>query len=266
MAKIPLWLEMKGRRVLVVGGGRVGARRALYFRSAGAEVRVVGLDFSRELIDAARRDDRLKLVSLNVLEDARGLEELVEWADIVVVATSSPAANEKVWAIASARRKWVNDATDASRTEIVVPYRAAVLDDAVEIAVTSLGKSGVVARNIRDIAVECIEENSMIKLLYQVMWRVKPVLKTLIKDGRLRFPAYLSIEEAVKEVLRKGQGLNDALKAAAEKIVEHASRHGIVVNRDEVLDALMSVKEPVKPLGNPREQEARRGEGGQPPP
>ena len=37
----PLFIDLKGKKVLVVGGGKVGTRRALYMLKAGAEVIVI---------------------------------------------------------------------------------------------------------------------------------------------------------------------------------------------------------------------------------
>ena len=245
MARIPLWLEMSGRRVLVVGGGRVGTRRALMFREAGALVRVVGLRVSRELEERARSDPGLETIVLNA-SDENAIMPHVEWADIVVVATPSREANETVWRLARRLRRWVNDATDASRTEIVVPYRASFLGGALEVAVTTQGRSGVVARHALEKIKNCIEGDVELEKLYDAMWRVKPVLKALIPDGRLRFPVYFEAEEAVLKAIRSG---GDHLRAAAEAVAAAVERiTGRRVGVEEVLRLMMSAEKPVEPL------------------
>ena len=241
MTRVPLWVEMSGRRVLVVGGGRVGARRALFFRSAGALVRVASLEFVEELLEASKRDPGVELVRL----DASRLEQLrplVEWSDLVVIATSDPRVNEMVWRLARELRRWVNDATDASRTEIVVPYRASLLGGGVEVAVTSEGRSGVAARHVLERIKECVDGDEKLRVLYEVMWRVKPVLKALVEDGRRRFPVYFRVEEAVLPHAERGD-LDAALEAAARVIAAETGR-----SPGEVAEMLRSVREPVKPL------------------
>lgn len=245
--RIPLWVEMRGRRVLVVGGGRVGARRALLFRGADAEVRVVGLEFSRDLVEASRGDPGIQLVRLDA-GDPEALRPHVEWADIVVIATSSPGVNETVWRLATSLGRWVNDATDASRTQVVVPYTLELLGGAVRVAVTSEGRSGVVARRVRDAIKGCLEDRRDLAVLYEVMWRVKPVLKALIGDGRKRFPVYFRVEEAVEEAAGRGD-LEAALERAAEVIAEAVREaEGRSVSPGEVLELLRRAERPVEPL------------------
>ncbi len=241
MARLPFWLELEGRRVLVVGGGRVGARRALMFRGAGALVRVVSLDFVGELVEAAERDPGIELVRL----DASRVELLrphVEWSDIVVIASSSVEVNEAAWRLARELRRWVNDATDASRTEVVVPYRAELLGGALKVAVTSEGRSGVVARHALERIRGCLEGDRFLETLYEVMWRVKPVLKSLVADGRRRFPIYFRVEEAVLPHAERGD-LEAALETAARVLAEETG-----VETGRVLEMLRAAREPVKPL------------------
>ncbi len=215
------------------------------FREAGALVRVVGLSFNEELEERARRDPGLELVELDAGSE-EALRPHVEWADIVVVATPSREANEAAWRLARRLRRWVNDATDASRTEIVVPYRAELLDGALEVAVTTQGKSGVVARHALERIKECLEGDEELRLLYDAMWRVKPVLKALVPDGRLRFPVYFEAEEAVLRAIRSG---GDHLRAAAEAVAAAVERiTGRRVTVDEVLRLMLSAEKPVEPL------------------
>ena len=251
--RIPLWLEMGNRRVLVVGGGRVGTRRARMFREAGAQVRVVGLGFSEELWEAAAGDPGLELIQLDA-SDPEALVPHVEWADIVVIATNEPRVNDAVWRLARERRRWVNDATDAARTEIVVPYRASFLGGALEVAVTTQGRSGVVARHALERIRGCLEGDEVLEKLYEAMWRVKPVLKALVPDGRQRFPVYFEAERRVLEAIREG---GDPLRAAAEAVAEAVE--GITGRRvgvEEVLAMMLEVREPIVAL---RRGEVREG-------
>ncbi len=245
--RIPLWVEVEGRRVTVFGGGNVGTRRALMFRDAGATVRVVGLYFSKELKERAKFDNGIILVEA----DARNrdvVRENVEWADIVVIATSDDEVNKTVWETAKALGKWVNDATNAMRTDIVVPYTLEILDGAVKIAVTSEGKSGVVARRTRDIIRECLRRRNDIAILYEVMWRVKPVLKQLIPDGRQRFPVYFEVEKVVADKIGVSD-VNTLLEEAAKVIARAVERStGKKVAISIIVDMLHRVREPIKPL------------------
>ncbi|ALL00240.1 siroheme synthase [Pyrodictium delaneyi] len=246
--RVPLWLEMSGRRVLVVGGGSVGTRRALWFRQAGAAVRVVGLSFSEELRRQAEEDESLELVELDA-SDTEALGPHVEWADIVVIATDNPGVNEAVWRLARELRRWVNDATDAERTEIVVPYTLELYGGGLRVAVTTEGRTGVAARHARDKIRECLEGDRGLETLYEAMWRVKPVLKRLIPRAKDRVPIYYRIDEdpEFRDAVERGS-LEEALRAAARVIAQEAQRLGIDASPDEVYRLLKSVEKPISPL------------------
>ena len=223
--RIPLWLEMEGRRVLVVGGGNVGTRRALKFLEAGARVRVLSLYFSDLLRREASRNPRLELVEGDASrEDV--VREHVGWADIVVIATDKPEVNELVWSIAKSMRKWVNDATNAERTEVVVPYEGEVFGG-LRFAVTSEGKSVVAARLARDRVKRCLERDLELKTLFEAMTYAKQFMKKAIPDAKKRFPIYFEIEKdpLFREAVRRGD-VEKAKKRAEEIILEKARELG----------------------------------------
>jgi len=223
--RIPLWLEMEGRRVLVVGGGNVGTRRALKFLEAGACVRVLSLYFSDLLRREASRNPRLELVEGDASrEDV--VREHVGWADIVVIATDKPEVNELVWSIAKSMRKWVNDATNAERTEVVVPYEGEVFGG-LRFAVTSEGKSGVAARWARDRVKRCLERDLELKTLFEAMTYAKQFMKKAIPDAKKRFPIYFEIEEdpMFRKAVERGD-VEEAKKRAEEIILGKARELG----------------------------------------
>lgn len=98
-------LDLSGRRVLVVGGGVVGTRRARRLLEDGAHV---------VLVDPAPSDDARRVGSHR---DAELVERSVAEADLdgawlVVAATADPAVNAEVAAWAEARRTWCVNASD----------------------------------------------------------------------------------------------------------------------------------------------------------
>lgn len=225
--RIPLWLEMKGKRVLVVGGGNVGTRRALKFLEAGAHVRVLSLYFSDTLREEASKNPRLELVEGDASrEDV--VREHVGWADIVVIATDKPEINSLVWNIAKSMRKWINDATNAERTEVVVPYEGTVFDG-LRFAVTSEGKSGVAARWARDRIKRYLESDLELRTLFEAMTYAKQFMKKIIPDAKKRFPIYFEIEEdpAFREAIKRGD-VEGAKKRAEEIILKKAKELGYV--------------------------------------
>jgi uroporphyrin-III C-methyltransferase/precorrin-2 dehydrogenase/sirohydrochlorin ferrochelatase len=82
---LPLLLDLAGRRVVVVGGGSVGLRRARTLSEAGADVAVVAPKPSPELAD----------LGLELLERGYRTGDL-DQAWLAVAATDDPAVNELV--------------------------------------------------------------------------------------------------------------------------------------------------------------------------
>ena len=79
MGWTPLFLEMKDNKVLIVGSGEVGNRRTRRFLEAGASVVVIGNHVSDDILDLG--------ATIKPIEEVKNW---VEWADIVVTASSRP--------------------------------------------------------------------------------------------------------------------------------------------------------------------------------
>jgi siroheme synthase-like protein len=100
---LPLFLNLSGRTVVLVGGGPVAAAKLRQLRAANAMVRIVS---------PAVVDEIARLESVQVSIVRRGFED----ADLddawLVVAAATPAVNASVAAAATARRLFVNAVDD----------------------------------------------------------------------------------------------------------------------------------------------------------
>lgn len=124
-----LSLDVRGWPCLVVGGGVVGARRALRLADAGASVTVVSPDAVDAIADAAAAG---RLDWERRAHDGSGMGHL----RLVVAATDDDAVNARVAADAPPGCL-VCRADDAGLGEVGFPALAA--DDGVEVAVASAG-------------------------------------------------------------------------------------------------------------------------------
>lgn len=142
MALYPIFVEATGRRVLVIGGGHVGAEKVRGLLNAEAEITVVSpelLPELRELRDAGR-----------IRHVARGYEEsdLDGGWDWVMVATGDGAINAEVRAAAKERRLWVNAADDPPNCDFILP--AVVRKGKITLAASTSGSSPALARRLRE--------------------------------------------------------------------------------------------------------------------
>jgi uroporphyrin-III C-methyltransferase/precorrin-2 dehydrogenase/sirohydrochlorin ferrochelatase len=136
-AQYPLLLDLTGRRVVVVGGGRVGTRRAIAAADAGGRVDVIAPDISPELAS----DQRIRVFRRAYQPgDVAG-------AWLVHACTGVPDVDDAVCADAEAARIWYVRAADAAHSSATVPAVARV--DDVTIAVNA-GGDPCRARVLRD--------------------------------------------------------------------------------------------------------------------
>jgi precorrin-2 dehydrogenase / sirohydrochlorin ferrochelatase len=94
---------------LVVGGGRVGTRKALALFEAGAHVKVIAPTVSIELRDLSASNTRLTLERREYI----GPEDLLEF-EIIFAATDSHELNATIAEDARRLRRLVNVASDGS--------------------------------------------------------------------------------------------------------------------------------------------------------
>jgi precorrin-2 dehydrogenase/sirohydrochlorin ferrochelatase len=137
MRYYPAFLDVRSKRCLVVGGGAVAARKARALVAAGAMVRVVAPEISRELRRAAGIECRQAWYSARQL---RGV-----W--LVVAATDDPLVQQAVWRDAARRRLLCNVADVPARSNFMVP--AVVRRGGLQIAVSTGGGSPALARRLR---------------------------------------------------------------------------------------------------------------------
>jgi uroporphyrin-III C-methyltransferase/precorrin-2 dehydrogenase/sirohydrochlorin ferrochelatase len=122
---LPLFLDLSGRPVLLVGGGRVAAAKLIQLLAARAEVRVVSPDVCEEIaqsgVPIARRGF-----------EAADLDEV--W---LVVAAATPDVNQQVASAAEPRRVFVNAVDDPAHATAYLS--GVVRRDGVTLAISTSG-------------------------------------------------------------------------------------------------------------------------------
>jgi len=126
---LPLFLNLAGRRVLLVGGGAVAAAKLQQLLAASAEVHVVALS----VVDEIERTS----ASCGVLIDRRAFAP----ADLddawLVVAAATPDVNREVAAAAEARRIFVNAVDDPANASAFLS--GVIRREGVTIAISTSG-------------------------------------------------------------------------------------------------------------------------------
>ncbi|MBS0383212.1 MAG: uroporphyrinogen-III C-methyltransferase [Proteobacteria bacterium] len=138
---LPLFIDLRGRTVLVVGGGGVARRKVGMLLEAGARVTVAATTAEptlRKWIDSGR------VRRLDGAFDATWLDDV--W--LVIAASRDQALNRSVADAAQARRIFVNAVDDAEASSFHVPAR--VRRGHLQVAVSTGGTAPVLAQRVRE--------------------------------------------------------------------------------------------------------------------
>lgn len=140
-ALYPLFADLRGRTVLVVGGGNVAERKTLALLRSGARIHVGAPELTPAL-QALAHEQSIHYVAGTFSP---------EWLDdvwLVIAATDQRSVNRHVSETAHARRCLVNVVDDPELSSFQVP---SVVDRApLTIAVSSAGVAPVLARRLRE--------------------------------------------------------------------------------------------------------------------
>ena len=141
MRYFPLFLDIAGKPVLLVGGGAIAARKFALLKDAGAKVTVVAPELGDELSAALERAEFIHVPRPFAAQDLDG-----KW--LAVAATNDRAVNARVSEVAGGARIPCNVVDDRELSSFIMP---AIIDRSpVQIAVSTGGTSPVLARLIRE--------------------------------------------------------------------------------------------------------------------
>lgn len=179
-------VALNERRTVLIGGGKVAARKAQTLLDAGAEIIVISPDFCDEFQSLLTNSDRIRIISRSYQPgDLAG-------AFLVIAATDSVEVNQAVWEEAQRQNCLINVVDDPGRSNFIVP---AVVDRGeIKIAITTGGASPALARRLRERLEEIIgpEYTSLAAL----MGELRPELIRRFPPGEPRLQAALVLVDS----------------------------------------------------------------------
>jgi uroporphyrin-III C-methyltransferase/precorrin-2 dehydrogenase/sirohydrochlorin ferrochelatase len=141
MNYFPVFFNLAGQKVLVVGGGEVALRKVALLERAGAAITLIAPRIHTELMARAAAG-AIKL-AIREFEPAD-----LDGARLVIVATSKRATNRFIATLSDSRGIPVNVVDDRDASRFIVP---AIIDrDPVLVAISTGGASPVLARRLRE--------------------------------------------------------------------------------------------------------------------
>ncbi|WP_432822152.1 precorrin-2 dehydrogenase/sirohydrochlorin ferrochelatase family protein [Trichloromonas sp.] len=193
----PLQFQLNGRLCIVVGGGRVGLRKASGLLRAGARVRLitaaVAADLSlRQEIEIIRRPYQ---------------EGDLAGAVLAFAATDDRQVNAAVAAEARRRHIPVNIADDPAASDFLLP--ATLLRGDLTIAVTTGGRSPALAAQVRDQLAELVGPE----------WEIVLEIAAALRRKRLTVPEKAGYNQGILRQLLEG-GLPSLISGGDAKEID----------------------------------------------
>lgn len=221
MDYLPVFVDVRDRLVVVVGGGVVALRKTEHLLKAHARVRVVAPELCADLAafrDLGRLEHRAAVFTPPELDGAL----------LVIAATDDEAVNDAVARAARARDVLVNVVDDAARSAFIFP---AIVDRSpLIVAVGTAGSSPTLARRVRTQIEALLPERLGQLAHYAARWRaaVKQALPDL--PARLRFwDGFFNGPVAASLLSGNEAGADEAMRYALEQ-----ARAAAAANQGEV--------------------------------
>jgi precorrin-2 dehydrogenase / sirohydrochlorin ferrochelatase len=203
MAHVPLFIDLRDRRIVIFGGGHVGERKAKMFCAYGL-TKVVSTSFTAELLKMADNG----LIDA-IVDDLTDVKKYLTGAFIVVPATNNRALNAFIADQARAMDILVNQVDGIG--EVIVP--SVINKDDIHIGISTMGKSPASARFLRLRIEELIES---VALMVTLQDELRNILKKEIDsqlERRRILEAIINDQEVWVELARSyDAGLQLALK------------------------------------------------------
>jgi precorrin-2 dehydrogenase/sirohydrochlorin ferrochelatase len=202
----PIYLNVKGKKCVIIGGGKVAYRKACSLREAGAETVVVSPEFCPEITD----EEGLSLVKETYNE------RFLDGALLVIASTDNEAINQKVALDAGKRNIIVNVVDYPDLCSFIVP--STIKRGALCISISTGGASPAVAKRIREEleGIFGVEYEGYLELLN----KMRDVAMSDVKDKVKRRKILQRL--AGKDILEfvKNKGVKDAETKMREIISE----------------------------------------------
>jgi precorrin-2 dehydrogenase / sirohydrochlorin ferrochelatase len=204
--RLPLFIDFTDRKVVVIGGGSVGERKAVFFKPG--DVTVVSPEFTHAL-EAMGRDGSVRLHRMAVKPE--DLHSLIKGAFLVVAATGDPRLNEAIVCEAAACGVLANSATGDA--PVIVP--SVVRKTGLDLAISTGGRSPAMAKFLRKWLEAALGEE--IERMLVLQERVRGDLKASVPEQKKR--------EAMIKTILEDPDVWDTLEVSPDVAYEIAMRH-----------------------------------------
>jgi siroheme synthase-like protein len=200
----PIYLNLSGRRCVVIGGGTVAEGKVAGLLEAEARVRVIAPELTSALADWAHAGRLEHEPRPYAVGDLAG-------AFLVIGATDEPAINQQVWEESEALGLLVNVVDDTPHCNFIAP--AIVRQGDLAVAISTSGKAPALAVRLKEQIQELIgpEHARFLELAGSLR---EPLAARLPEFAARRALWYKLVDSDVLELLRQGEEAQAAARMA----------------------------------------------------
>jgi len=160
----PLLFNLKNKKVLVVGGGKVAARRVVTLLENGMQVIAVSLDFTEAII-------KIENNRLTLIDSGYHIDQLTD-IDLVVAATDNRDLNGQIKMDCLSRKIWCNRVDDPEDSDFIFP--SVIRRGDLTLSVCTEGASPFLTKQIADELADryddsYTEKTALLRLLRQAV-------------------------------------------------------------------------------------------------
>jgi|TARA_B100001971_G_C18228768_1_gene562474 precorrin-2 dehydrogenase/sirohydrochlorin ferrochelatase len=145
----PLFIDLKRKKVLIIGGGDVGSRRALYMLKAGAVVTVISKEFSKKL---SIKNKNLRLIRKEIND--KNINKINLNHFLIIISTNNKRINKKITNKVKINKKLKNRilvcrADKPSDGNVIFPSVSRIKNNV--FAFTTFGKNPKLSKKIKNL-------------------------------------------------------------------------------------------------------------------
>ncbi len=205
MAYFPLFVDMEGKRCLIVGGGSVAYHKVLVLKDYGPVIYVTAPKVNPELRQLMEEEGE-KLFWLN-----RDFEESdLDQADFVVAGTSDELLNGRISLLCREKKIPVNVVDDQEKCSFIFP--ALIRDGDITVGISTAGSAPSIAQYLKKKLKEAIPAG--LGALTRQLGSYRSLVKEEVDSSSLRMSIF---KEMAEEGIRQGGTFT---KEQAKELIE----------------------------------------------
>ena len=188
MAYFPMFVDLDGKRILIVGGGKVALRKVEKLLPYGPGITVAAPELCDELSE---------MPGIGILKQAFR-DELIRDADIVIAATDDRELNRHISGLCRASKIPVNTVDDSELCSFIFP--CLIKNGDLSIGISTGGASPTAAISFKEMIEACIPDNT--GEILDFLGSIRPTVKAKFPSEKQRSRIFKELFECCRTLGR----------------------------------------------------------------